>query len=383
MTGRKLRILVLFGGIPLWGQERENIDVIDALVKETGAECLFVTHREWGHLRIQPELDRRGLPWTTAPYAGRFEKGMSVRHWIANLITVVHASLVLARILWRFGPTHIHVCNPAHFINFFPMLLVTRVPMIYRLVDDPSLHHWAYAFLWRRIIPARVATFVCISHFIQDSLHSKVGTSIKTSVIYGRPPSRTQASPSTFPHAPRDVMKFAYVGQLTERKGVHLLVETCVEIANKYDFLCYIAGDYEWKNDYAKNLIALVKKSQLEDKLIFLGEIEDVDRLFEISNIHVCPSIEEALGLVVFEAKRAGRPSIIFPSGGLPELIRHGCDGWVCSSKTKDALVAAMTYYLMNPGLAKVHGEAARASLAGLGVDTFAERWRAVYDSVV
>jgi hypothetical protein len=190
MSGR-LRILVLFGGIPLWGQELGNIEVIDALVKEAGAECLFVTNRDWGHLSVQPALDRRSLPWTSAPYAGRFEKGMPLSRWISNVATVLAASCTLMRIMRRFRPTHIHVCNPAHFLNFLPVLLLTRTPLVYRLGDQVAHHHPAHRFLWRRLIAPRVAEFVCVSKFIADNLREALGMrTIRATVIYTRPPAR-------------------------------------------------------------------------------------------------------------------------------------------------------------------------------------------------
>ena len=56
----------------------------------------------------------------------------------------------------------------------------------------------------------------------------------------------------------------------------------------------------------------------------------------------VAPSlIEEALGLVVMEAKMAGLPSIVFPSGGLPDGAKFsGPDGF------REALVARQNIFV-------------------------------------
>ena len=98
----------------------------------------------------------------------------------------------------------------------------------------------------------------------------------------------------------------------------------------------------------------------------------------------VAPSIwEEPLGLVVMEAKQAGIPSIVFPSGGLPEMIEHGVDGYICADKTADALEEALRSYLDNPALSSLHGNAARNSLEKLGVEEFGRRWLSVYEATM
>jgi len=88
---------------------------------------------------------------------------------------------------------------------------------------------------------------------------------------------------------------------------------------------------------------------------------------------------EEPYGLVAVEAKSVGIPSIIFPSGGLKELIKHGANGWITKSKTADDLSDALQYYLLNPEIAEEHGRNARRSLDAFQLDSFSERWLSVY----
>ena len=87
-------------------------------------------------------------------------------------------------------------------------------------------------------------------------------------------------------------------------------------------------------------------------------------------------------GLVAVEAKSAGIPSIVFPSGGLKELIKHGTDGWVTQSKGVDELADALQYYLLNPEITEEQGRNARNSLKALQMDSFSERWLNVYRQV-
>jgi hypothetical protein len=186
---RGRRVLVLLGNIPLLGQERGNIQVFYAL-KKRNLGALFVTNRAWGHLHVQPMLDSLDLKWTTAPYLGRFRKGMGIREWGRNIACIISGSMTLWRLLREYKPTHIHVCNIDHFINFLPVLAMTRVPLVYRLGDIPAKHRKAYRILWKRIIIPRTSKFVCISEFLRRSLISLGAPEDKCRVIYNEAPVR-------------------------------------------------------------------------------------------------------------------------------------------------------------------------------------------------
>jgi glycosyltransferase involved in cell wall biosynthesis len=82
------------------------------------------------------------------------------------------------------------------------------------------------------------------------------------------------------------------------------------------------------------------------------------------------------------EAKQAACPSIVFPRGGMPELVADGIEGIVCREATAQSLAGALSRYLEDAALARRHGEAALASLERLGVDRFGSSWLKVYRDV-
>lgn len=378
--GPKGRILVLFGNIPLYGQERENIETIAAL-RDRGFDALFVTHRDWGHERIQPELDRRGLRWTTATFADRFDRGMSVERWVKGLRDLVRAATEIRRIALEFQPTHIHLGNPAYFLNFLLYLLFSKTPVVYRIGDRPSLHRWPFKVLWRVFIAPRVAQFVCVSRFIERCLLEAVPLSHPPSVIYGVPPSRPTTPTNPFRDEGPRVFTFCYVGQITEEKGVGAFVAVATALCRERpDVRFLIAGDYSWRNPFAEGLIARIEEEGLGQRVRFVGYVEDISGLMTVSDVHVCPSIVlEAMGATVLEAKAAGLPSVVFPSGGLVELVRDGEEGFVCREPSADALEQALRRYLARPDLAKLHGSQAKRGLERFGGSEFGARWEDAY----
>jgi glycosyltransferase involved in cell wall biosynthesis len=145
-------------------------------------------------------------------------------------------------------------------------------------------------------------------------------------------------------------------------------------------FEVLIAGDLIERKAFC-NYVKSVVEERLSEHVRLLGHIEDVEGLLSTSDVHICPTVgEEPLGLVVMEAKRTGLPSIVFPSGGLLEMVEHGRDGYVCPDKTARSLTEAMSWYIRLPDLAAEQGLQARASLSKFWPREFGQAWRDVYD---
>ena len=92
---------------------------------------------------------------------------------------------------------------------------------------------------------------------------------------------------------------------------------------------------------------------------------------------------EEPLGNVAVEAKKADVPSVVFPSGGLPELVvEQGQDGYVCARKDAEALEAGLRHYLdLSETDLNAAKASARVSLERLGItpEAFTRAWQDVY----
>ena len=379
------RVLVVLGNFALNGQERGNIEVFSA-AKDIGVEALFVTHEVWGHHYIQPALDQRGLRWTSLDYARHFTKRLSLRGWVQNVGRLLKATWRFGRIAKAYGPTHIHVANPHYFLSVLPALLLLRTPVVFRLGDVPTQHHALYRFVWRWLIVPRVERFVCISEHIRDSLIATGAPAHKAQVLYSYPPERpAPEQPVTLD--PFDGRTVAYVGQIQSHKGVHLLVEVALGFCReRNDVRFMLAGSITKQNPFALALLGKVQAAGLADRIRFVGYLEDVPGFLAGADVHTCPSVcEEALGNVVLEAKQAGVPSVVFPDGGLPELVAHGVDGWVCRAKTAEALREGIEHYLDADAAAlRTAKVAAGRSLARHGITkaAFAEAWGAVYGIV-
>ncbi len=78
-----------------------------------------------------------------------------------------------------------------------------------------------------------------------------------------------------------------------------------------------------------KDAKKLVKKLGLQDKVVFLGNSYEIDRILCYSDLFMLPSETESFGLSALEAMASGVPVISTNSGGLPEVNIQGVSGFL------------------------------------------------------
>jgi len=174
------------------------------------------------------------------------------------------------------------------------------------------------------------------------------------------------------------------VGQIIPPKGLDLLLEAVSELASRgRDVSLDVVGNIdEWEppayEGFRASVLQRAARPDLAGRVAFLGVREDVPALLARASIHCCPSRpeqREGLAVVSLEAKRAGTPSVVFPTGSLPEVIAHRDDGWVCSDATVDALVEGLEYFLAHADRLQHASTRARASANAYSRERFAAAW--------
>lgn len=282
------RILVLFGNVPLYGNERINIETLDQL-QQRGAAVLFLIRKEWTEQAIQPELRRRGLAFRCVPYYDAVRRGVGWYTWWRNLRGILGGSLALLREARRFRASHLHVGTTSWVLNFLPALMLSPLPLVFRAGDVPALHHPLWRWVWR-YTRRRAAAFVCDSEFVRGRLIGLGAPPERCSVIYAPAPTRAKitdggavngeaagveaASGATW--APGQPPTFLYVGQISAEKGVDLLVEAAIPLAQRRACRFVIAGDYTWRNPLGEALVARISELGLEQWISFTGFVDDI-----------------------------------------------------------------------------------------------------------
>jgi glycosyltransferase involved in cell wall biosynthesis len=238
-----------------------------------------------------------------------------------------------------------------------PALFLANVPVIYRMVDGVPDDSFYNLQIWR-LATKQSSKVVVISKFVEQQVLSQDVPLSKVKKLYSLAPSRTRSIQPFIQNT--ELNGLVYVGQVTEHKGLWQLLYAFNEI-QEYGFELIIIGSSRYDINFRQQLENWVASQNLQNKVRFLGQVDDPTEFYAKSLIHIAPSIkEEPLGMVVLEAKKVGTPSIVFPSGGLPEMVRHGIDGYICRDKTPEALVEAIEWMLSDRDRLLRMGEAAR-----------------------
>lgn len=161
--------------------------------------------------------------------------------------------------------------------------------------------------------------------------------------------------------APPAEPRLVCVGRLCEQKGQLLLVEAAARLAaRRIPFELVLAGDGELREE----IEALIAKHGLGGRVRVTGWISGARVREEIlaARALVLPSFAEGLPVVLMEAMALGRPVLSTYVAGIPELVRHGEDGWLFAAGDADEAARAMADCLSRPPheLAAM-GKAARA----------------------
>jgi glycosyltransferase involved in cell wall biosynthesis len=138
------------------------------------------------------------------------------------------------------------------------------------------------------------------------------------------------------------------VGRLCEQKGQLLLLDAVRRLKERGRRVeLVLAGDGEMRGE----LETAIERMQLQEEVTITGWISSqrVSEELLAAKAMVLPSFAEGLPVVVMEAMALQRVVVSTRIAGIPELVRHGVDGWLVTPGDVEALVDALTDLLDAP----------------------------------
>jgi glycosyltransferase involved in cell wall biosynthesis len=105
------------------------------------------------------------------------------------------------------------------------------------------------------------------------------------------------------------------------------------------------------------------REGGIADRVHFGGFQKDVRPFLHEFDLFVHPSYGEPFGLSIVEAMAMRRPVIACGTGGVPEIITHGTDGWLVEERSAEAVAAGITTLLNDGELCRQLGARARETV--------------------
>jgi L-malate glycosyltransferase len=163
-------------------------------------------------------------------------------------------------------------------------------------------------------------------------------------------------------------------------KRVGDAVEVLARVRARHPAVLVLVGDGP-ERDLARDRAQALGVSAA---VALVGERVDVVPLLQLGDVFLLPSETESFGLAALEALSCGVPVVASRTGGLPELVRHGENGFLHPVGDVDAMAASVGRLLAEPATRRAFSlEARRSAEASWRRDPLVDRYLACYRRVL
>ncbi|MGX5660113.1 glycosyltransferase [Castellaniella ginsengisoli] len=188
-----------------------------------------------------------------------------------------------------------------------------------------------------------------------------------------------QARRALLGEMPPGTLVLGSVGGTDRAKGWMTLVQALalLERADRDRFRLLVAGDPP-----RGTLRQEVEALGMTPWVVFPGLVPDPRRILAASDIGFVVSFQEAGSYAACESLAMGLPTLVSDAGGLPELVRHGIDGWIVPAGDVYAARAWLMDRLARPVPSGMPAAARARAQECFSMPVFAERTLAFYRQV-
>lgn len=225
-------------------------------------------------------------------------KGLKINDCI-SYSTGKRGLLIAYFLKWRYGIPYIH---HAH------------------LVENPNGAYFKFA----KKLFAGAESVLCVSKTVMSSINTP-----NCRLVYN--PSLNERGCKGMKTDKRFVV--AFVGSLISIKGIEYFIDAAKLCPSEIEFRIYGEG-----------VLRQSLEERADKRVRFMGfESNIIDRYYEDVDIVVIPTIlQEALSLVVVDAKSVGLPCIVTFPGGQAEIVKDGVDGYHVPMRNSIAIADAV-----------------------------------------
>ena len=157
-------------------------------------------------------------------------------------------------------------------------------------------------------------------------------------------------------------VRFLISGNYCREKGQIDVIYAVNELHKQgiYNFKVYFAGNGDFEEPHR-----VVEMCGLENYVVFCGLVNDMVKLRRETDVEIVATKYEAFGRVTIEAMRMSNPVIGTNTGGTPELITDGVNGFLFEYGNHIQLAECMKKYILDYTLIANMGKKAYQSANG------------------
>ncbi len=170
-----------------------------------------------------------------------------------------------------------------------------------------------------------------------------------------------------------------FLGRITFQKGPDYFVEAAAKVLKRCPNVRFVMAG---SGDMMNHVIRRVARLGIADRFHFTGFLRgaDVDKMFQLSDVFVMPSVSEPFGIAPLEAMRSNVPVIISKQSGVAEVLDYAIkvDYWDVDAMA-DAIYGLVNY----PALSQMFAEKGLEEVTSLKWNDAAAKIKKVYEDAI
>ncbi len=249
----------------------------------------------------------------------------------------------------------VHCTDVLSLVFLWRAMISKRIPVVYNVI---------FFYEWTRVLLFNLLALLFVKRIVTNSFAIRKDL-ISRTVLLSRKFDTVYYGIDTSMFTPRvngDVNSFRSSFNLEEGKQLVGMVARFDTWKGHKTFLSAVVSVLKQRSDvqfvvvggllnpasvpdlqlYYNDVMNYRKELGLEEKIPFIDHQSNMPEVLRGLDVLVCPSFREPIPMIVFEAMASGVPVIGADSGGIPEQIENGIDGYLFRTGDASSLEAAM-----------------------------------------
>ena len=338
----------------------------------------FATYRESYERTGKKFWEREGDSWTQRyTFSGKY--GANLMEEVARYAVV--AAEVARQLEGKFDVIHAH-----DWLTYFAGIAAKRVsgkPLVVHMhatsfdrSSGDNIDTRVYDI--ERAGMAAADRVIAVSNLTRNIIIEKYGIPAER-VVTVHNAVRFSSKETEIPERGVEDKIVTFLGRITYQKGPDYFVEAAAKVLKRVPNVRFVMAG---SGDMMNHVIRRVARLGIADRFHFTGFLkgDDVDKMFQLSDVYIMPSVSEPFGISPLEAMRSNVPVIISKQSGVAEVLDYAVkvDYW-----DVDAMADAIYGFVKYPALAKMFSKKGLEEVTGLKWNNAAAKVKAVYEDAI
>ena len=338
----------------------------------------FATYRESYERTGKKFWEREGDSWTQRyTFSGKY--GANLMEEVARYAVV--AAEVARQLEGKFDVIHAH-----DWLTYFAGIAAKRVsgkPLVVHMhatsfdrSSGDNIDTRVYDI--ERAGMAAADRVIAVSNLTRNIIIEKYGIPAER-VVTVHNAVRFSSKETEIPERGVEDKIVTFLGRITYQKGPDYFVEAAAKVLKRVPNVRFVMAG---SGDMMNHVIRRVARLGIADRFHFTGFLkgDDVDNMFQLSDVYIMPSVSEPFGISPLEAMRSNVPVIISKQSGVAEVLDYAVkvDYW-----DVDAMADAIYGFVKYPALAKMFSTKGLEEVTGLKWNNAAAKIKDVYEDAM